>query len=89
MKLSNVTQQDLQNCAALVEALTKNARFSDVSLRQQEIIKQSVVWLGYLARDLGQIWQEQNKPIVAANKDTAAVVLNPKNIKKSKPKLKR
>lgn len=86
MRILEVTQNDLQQCSALFKALMEKAKFSDVSLAEQDQIKQAVQWLGMLGRELGQSWQEAKKPIVPRAPEEAPVVSNPKRIGKRKGK---
>ena len=82
MKIGDVQEGDLKSCAVLVESLTKHARFSDVTLAQQDLIKGAVMWLGSLAREMGQQWRDSKaqaaKPVTPSRGEPKAVVAEPK-----------
>lgn len=103
MKLSEIQHNDLAQCANLIEALTKNAKFIETTMTQQEKIRQAVTWLSNLGKQMGMEWQLLHPPVqlaapavpaspalIVPSKDDK-VKMNPKKIgtsKSSKKKLK-
>lgn len=94
MKLSDIQHTDLAQCANLIEALTKNAKFIETTMVQQDKIRQAVNWLSNLGKEMGMAWQLAHPPVqleapapaptmLLPSKD-GKVKMNPKKIGPSK-----